>query len=228
VPQLSETVFTNWTQAQVMWEWFSLLPGSPAIGTGPNGRDKGAVNPVGASISGEPASPTSLNTATLTVGINRTGSGIPSAGWPDGSGYISYKWRLDTNAWSAEIPIGTPILLTELADGPHYVEVSGKRDSGFFQDDPVFGADAVITRSRMWTVSTRPRIAIALVQVNLVEIRFSAKANKGYTIEYCDSLATLDWHALAHLDPVPTPHEVAFPDPLSPGTMNRFYRVVEE
>src|SRR6185436_15717075 len=32
VPQLSETIFTNWTGAQVMWDWFSLQPGSPAIG----------------------------------------------------------------------------------------------------------------------------------------------------------------------------------------------------
>ena len=54
VPQLFETVFTNWEDAQIMWDWFSLLPGSPAIGAGPNGSDLGAVNPMGASISGEP------------------------------------------------------------------------------------------------------------------------------------------------------------------------------
>src|SRR4029079_9386025 len=55
VPQLSETSFTSWEQAQVMWTWFSLKPGSPATGTGPNGRDKGGVIPFGASIFGEPA-----------------------------------------------------------------------------------------------------------------------------------------------------------------------------
>src|SRR5207247_111365 len=45
VPQLSETTFTNWAQAQVMWDWFSLQTNSPGIGTGPNGRDKGALIP---------------------------------------------------------------------------------------------------------------------------------------------------------------------------------------
>src|SRR5262249_2445538 len=66
VPSLSETTtFPSWAQAQVMWDWFSLRPGSPALGTGPNGRDKGAAIPIGASISGEPVGPTPDNTATL-------------------------------------------------------------------------------------------------------------------------------------------------------------------
>ena len=42
IPQVSETYFTNWQAAQVMRDWFSLLPGSPARGTGPNGRTKAA------------------------------------------------------------------------------------------------------------------------------------------------------------------------------------------
>jgi hypothetical protein len=47
IPQLSETFFTTWEQAQVMRDWFSLLPGSPALRTGPNGRDIGGVVPLG-------------------------------------------------------------------------------------------------------------------------------------------------------------------------------------
>ena len=44
LPQLSETTnFTTWAGAQVLWQWFSLCPGSPAQGAGPNGRDLGAV-----------------------------------------------------------------------------------------------------------------------------------------------------------------------------------------
>jgi hypothetical protein len=58
VPQVSETHFTTWSQAQVMRDWFSLLPGSPALGTGPNERDQGGLNPLGASISGHPSAPT--------------------------------------------------------------------------------------------------------------------------------------------------------------------------
>ena len=36
IPQLSETYFTNWTDAQIMRDWFSLLAGSPAAGAGPD------------------------------------------------------------------------------------------------------------------------------------------------------------------------------------------------
>src|SRR5206468_10121117 len=36
IPQLSQTDFASWEEAQVMRDWFSLLPGSPARGTGPN------------------------------------------------------------------------------------------------------------------------------------------------------------------------------------------------
>lgn len=153
VPQLSETVFTNWDQAQIMKDWFSLLTNSPAIGTGPNGHDKGGVVPLGASISGEPNGTTLQTNATLLVGINRTGNGIPAAGWPNGSGYTDYKWRLDSGAWSAETPISTPISLAGLTDGAHYVEVIGKRDSGLYQDDAMFEAEALVTRSLTWTVS---------------------------------------------------------------------------
>ncbi|HXT41884.1 MAG TPA: immunoglobulin domain-containing protein [Candidatus Angelobacter sp.] len=154
IPQLAETYFTNWADAQILRDWFSLQPGSPAIGTGPNGADKGGVVPLGASISGEPNGTSGLTSATLTVGVNRTGNGIPAAGWPGGSGYTHYKWRLDTNAWSVETPIDTPVSLTGLADGPHYVEVSGRNDADFYQDDPAFAEDAVTTRSRTWTVQT--------------------------------------------------------------------------
>lgn len=132
IPQLSETIgFTSWEQAQVLWDWFSLRTGSPASGTGPNGLDKGGVVPMGASISG---------TTTLQVGVNRAALGFPS-----GSGYTHYQWRLDGGPWSAETPIATPISLPALANGPHIVDVSGKRDSGLYQDS--------IT-SRAWTVDS--------------------------------------------------------------------------
>jgi len=86
------------------------------------------------------------------VGVARTGNGIPASSWTDGCGFTHYKWRRDGGSWSAETPITSPILLNGLGSGPHYVEVVGRRDSGSYQDDPVFGADAVITRSRTWTV----------------------------------------------------------------------------
>ena len=173
-----------------MKDWLSLQTNSPGLGTGPNGRDKGAIIPFGASLSGEPSGTTAATNATLIVGINRTGSGIPTAGFPNGSGYTAYKWRLDTNAWSAETPIATPITLTGLADGPHYVEVSGKRDSGFYQDDLLFGPDAIVTRSRTWIVETvvRPQVLAASHAGNSAAIIFTATAGQTYSLLYRDAL----------------------------------------
>ena len=166
IPSFSETMgFNSWAAAQVMWDYFSLKPGSPAQDSGPNGHDLGAVDsspsPLGgeragvkgATLSGEPVGTTPLNSATLHVGVNRTGHGIPTAGFPDGSGYTHYRWRLDGGAWSAETPTATPITLNGLSSGPHYVEAVGRRDSGFYQDDPVYGSDAIVTVSRIWTVN---------------------------------------------------------------------------
>src|SRR5262249_44584718 len=102
IPTLAETKFTNWPGGQILREWFSLQPDSPAIGRGPNGLDLGGVVPVGVSVSGQPEGETTETRATLTVGFNRQGKNIPSAGWPMGAGYSHYKWRLDEGAWSAE------------------------------------------------------------------------------------------------------------------------------
>ena len=152
VPKLEETQFNSWEAAQVVREWFSLQSGSPGLGTGPNGRDLGAIVPLGASIGGVPVGTTRETSVTLTVGFNRTGSGIPASSWTEGAGYTHYRWRLDGGDWSEEIPVATPIALTGLGSGPHYVEVTGRRDCGWYQDDPVYGPDTVITRSPVWTV----------------------------------------------------------------------------
>jgi hypothetical protein len=161
IPPFSETSnFTSWAQAQVMWDYFRPRTGSPASGAGPNGRDLGAVasspSPLGGvrgvSISGEPIGTTPLNTATLRVDPLRTGNGIPTSGFPNGSGFTHYRWSLDGGAWSAETPTANAINLSALSPGPHFVEVVGKNDAGFYQDDPIFGEDAVITTSRTWTV----------------------------------------------------------------------------
>jgi hypothetical protein len=154
-PMLAQTFgFTNWASAQVLRDWFSLLSNSPAVGTGPNGTDKGGIVPIGASISGAPVGATSQSNATLVVGINRSGNGIPNTAnaFPLGSGYTHYKWRLDGGAWSAETPIATAIVLSNLVSGPHYVEVSGKRDSALYQDSTLFGPVAQTTRTATWFV----------------------------------------------------------------------------
>ena len=153
IPVVAETNFTTFKQAQIMREWFSLLPGSPALGTGPNGRDKGAVNARGASIGGAPSGTTNLTAATLTVGSNAAGFSIPTTPWPNGSGFTHYKWKLDAGAFSAETPIATPISIAGLANGTHIVSVVGKNDVGLYQNDAMLGTDATVT-TKTWIVDT--------------------------------------------------------------------------
>ncbi|HSH14756.1 MAG TPA: lamin tail domain-containing protein, partial [Verrucomicrobiae bacterium] len=154
IPPFSETTnYASWAEAQVLWDHFSLQAGSPAVGRGPNGRDQGGVIGRGASVSGEPVGSTPDTQTTLTVGYNQSGNGLPAAGFPNGSGFTHYRWRLDGGAWSAGTPIAMPIQLNNLGVGPHFVEVSGRNDAGFYQDDPVFGADALPTMSRTWVVN---------------------------------------------------------------------------
>jgi len=230
IPQLSETFFTNWADAQIVRDWFSLLPGSPALGAGPNGRDKGGAIPFGASVSGEPLGTTSQTSATLVVGVNRSGNGIPVGGWPEGSGYTHYRWRLDTNAWSAETPIASPLYLIGLADGPHSVAVVGKRDSGFYQDDPELGLDAMVTVSRTWTVRTgMPPLQIDSAKWigDTVQLVFVAEAGATYTVEYRDAFDAA--HSWSWLEDVPAQVntasiQVTDPNPGASGA--RYYRLV--
>lgn len=155
IPQVSETTnFLTWEQAQVMWDWFSLQKDSPAIGTGPNGRDKGALVPPGVSVSGEPLGTTLANSAKLTIASVMSGSGIPAAGFPNGSGFTHYKWKLNNGSWSAETPMTAPLLLSNLSNGPHFVTVIGKNDAGYYQNDALLGTEAVETVSKVWIVNT--------------------------------------------------------------------------
>ena len=109
-----------------------LLPGSPAIGTGPNGLDMGARVPDGASISGEPPTPTRETNAALTVG---------------GPGITHYRYRVNDGPLGGEHPIAEPIRLATLAPGETLIEVIGKNSAGAWQ--PLGQA----SRSKSWTVA---------------------------------------------------------------------------
>ena len=122
---------------------FSLMPGSPALGTGPNGLDIGARVPAGPSITGEPAALTAGTTATLTVA---------------GPGVTDYTYRVNGVVWSAERTVDTAIELTGLVDGDYTVEVLGKNWAGVWQDE----ADAAV--SQTWTVDA----SLARVRINEV------------------------------------------------------------
>ncbi len=111
-------------------QW-GLRPGSPALGTGPNGLNMGARVPAGASISGEPAAVTAATVATLSVG---------------GPGITDYRYRLDSGPWSDAAPVGTPVQLADLPDGMHSMSVIGLNTAGVWQDE------AEATQSQTWTV----------------------------------------------------------------------------
>ncbi|MHA3774689.1 lamin tail domain-containing protein [Verrucomicrobiota bacterium sgz303538] len=150
---------------------FGLLGNSPGKGTGPNGTDMGGVRPFGVSLSGAPSGVTKEAAATLQVGTLMSGSGVPTSAntFPQGSGWTHYRWRVNGGQWSSETATSTPISLTNLANGQYVVEVAGKNDAGFYQDDPVFG-DNARTAVASWTVDTAhiPPPATALVQINEV------------------------------------------------------------
>jgi hypothetical protein len=117
---------------------FSLKPGSAAFGSGTVGIDMGSDVPAGAAVSPVPLAETYLTSATFDV-----------SGDADyrHAAFLSYKYRLNGAAWSAEQAPGTQIALSGLSDGPQLLEVISQNFAGVWQDE----ADAV---ARMWLVDT--------------------------------------------------------------------------
>jgi hypothetical protein len=225
LPAMSETFFSTWAEAQVLLDWLSLEPGSPAAGTGPNGRDMGGINAIGASISGEPAGTNNAPTATLRVGVNRSGSGIPTSGFPSGSGYVAYRWRLDSGTWSGEVPIQTPISLSALAPGAHQVEVTGRRDTGLYQDDPLLGEVATVSRSKTWVVdpSYVPPPAARVQLSEILAANVTTLTNAGTTPDLIElhntGTAAADLSGVGLSDSGVAPFKYRFPNgtSLAPG-----------
>ena len=156
VPVLEETFFENFEQAQVMWDWLSLSPASPAIKAGIYGADMGAAVERGIYLSPAPNKITNERSATFHVGpLITIDESLNIPDFPIGSGFTHYRWRLDGGEWSQEYSSHTPIELNDLEDGPHYVEVIGKSDVGFYQNDPELWGPLCITRSATWTVDSR-------------------------------------------------------------------------
>jgi hypothetical protein len=158
-----------------------LLPGSPAIGTGFGGRNIGGLSAHGIAIAGEPIGTTNSTSATLTVGPGGTFNWGTTT--PQPFGWTAFKWKLDSGAWSAEIPVTnnspftTPatISLSGLGAGTHTVFVTGKNDAGYYQDDTFVypltsGTPAAATASKTWTVDPAyiPPPPQPLVEINEV------------------------------------------------------------
>lgn len=220
LPTLAETQFQSWEEAQILRTWLQPQPGSPARGRGIGGQDLGGVQPLGVTLSGVPTGTNATREATISVGFRRNGHGIPTGGFPEGSGYPAYRWRLDHGAWSAETPIDVAIQLTQLTDGPHFLEVSGKRDTGLYQDDPLFGELAFPTRTETWyvdggaTAPLRPTLRLdEVLAANTVSF-----AVDGATPDFVElhnfGYAAVDLGGLGLSDDPTQPYRFRFP----PGT----------
>lgn len=175
IPTLEEANFTTWSEAQVLREWLTPGPNSPAMG-------KGALS-IGASIHGDPRPVPQDPSARIGIGFNLSGAPFPAAGWPSGVGYSHYKWRLNSGEWSAETPIAELIEIPSQPAGTHLLEVSGKRDSGLYQDDPRFGEDAVVS-GLSWTVEGSQEVSLAVSAVGngRIGITFLARPNVTYVL----------------------------------------------
>ena len=182
----------------------SIKPTSPGVGTGPNGVNMGAAIPAGATISGEPASPTPFNNVTLTVG---------------GPAIYGYQWKLDNGAYSALVNVTNPmtanavippIVLTGLSNGPHQVSVIIKNDAGVFQ------SSNQATLSKVFTVNTAiaGRVRINEVMADNVSALNNAGTNPDAIELYNDGQGTIDLSDYSITDDPLLPRKYVF----APGT----------
>ena len=182
---------------------FRLRPTSPAISTGPNGRDMGGLVPAGASICGDPAPRTWKKSATLTVG---------------GPEIYGYKYRVNDGPWSGEIarpdpdlpgtPIQplAPIELTSLADGTYTVYAIVKNSAGVWQNE----SEAVACHT--WTVDSSYR---QLVVNEVLAINNSAVEHEGAFPDivelYYDGPGSLNLSGMSISDNAAEPRRFVFP-----------------
>ncbi len=52
-----------------------------------------------------------------------------------GANAVAYRYKIDTGAWSAEIPIATPLNLAGLSEGFHTLYIVGKHTNGYWQSE---------------------------------------------------------------------------------------------
>src|SRR5438105_4513788 len=109
------------------------------------------------------------------------------------------------------------ISLSGLANGPHHVDVTGKRDCGFYQDDTQLGSDALVTTSRTWTVNTT-YIPPTTPTVRLNEIlaqNSTTLTNNGTTPDlielYNYGTTSIDLSGMGLSDNATVPYKYTFP-----------------
>jgi hypothetical protein len=214
---------SNLTAANIR-QSLALQPGSPCLGTGPNGLDMGALVPSGASVSDAPDGTTTNTHARLTVA---------------GPGIWAYQWRLNGGPWSPEVSLvpqsvwngqpwtaamfsnAPPITLSNLTDGVYTVEVIGRNSAGYWQD-----TNAAVSRS--WTVATTVPLLIdaAAREGSTVTLTFTAQAGLTYSVLFRDAFDALHpWTWLSNVPAQGNTGPVNVQDTTASGPQ-RFYRIV--
>lgn len=146
---------------------------------------------VRATISGEPDSPTYLNSAALNVG---------------GADITQYRYRVNNGAWSADRLVSQPLSLSGLANGHYTVYVVGRNSAGIWQ------ADADATVSETWAVLSSLRGVV----INEVLARNESAANhEGTTPDYIElynsGAASIDLSGLRLTDDLDDPNKYTIP-----------------
>ncbi len=150
--------------------------------------------PPTATVSGEPRTPTPFTTATLTVG---------------GSNVVSYKFKLNNGAYSAETAVATPLALSSLVNGStNIVSVIGKSSAGAWQDTNS------ATVSKIWVVNT----ATPAVRLNEVLADNATAVNHAGTFPdlielYNEGGASVDLGGFHLSDDPANPAKYTFPAP---------------
>ena len=137
---------------------FHLLPGSPAIGTGPDGLDMGAMVLPGPTITGVPADVSADRDQTFQVA---------------GPGITHYRYSLDGGPFGPATSVDTPVVLTALGNGEHTIEVLGQNSAGdwFAGATPAYRQNTaqIVAPSKVRAGQTLPmvvRVRDALGNVN--------------------------------------------------------------
>lgn len=88
------------------------------------GWDIDTVAPIATFVSGGPVSLTNQRDYSITIGPSTTGE------------VYTYSWQLDGGSWSAYTSRSIPLVLTQLLDGPHTLNVKGQDEAGNTQTTP--------------------------------------------------------------------------------------------
>ncbi len=146
-----------------------------------------------ATISGEPRSPTWMNSATLTVA---------------GDDITEYQYSLNGSSFSASVPVITPIQLSNLPEGStNRVSVRGRNSAGVWQ------SDNQLTESRTWIVQADT----PTIRINEVLARNDSAVEHFGTypdmIElYNESLTAVDVSGMRVTDSQGNPDKYVIPD----------------